>query len=101
MAICTEKTMYINIENTGKFPLHYFLQLVEHPSVIYMTKLWPLEIGKKKPIITEALTKKIRRGMKTDKYASFFLFFNYLLCINKYIYIYLLYIGLLCRNRKK
>lgn len=96
MAICTEKTMYINIENTGKFPLHYFLQLVEHPSVIYMTKLWPLEIGKKKPIITEVLTKKTRRGIRTDKYASFFLFF--LLFI---IYIYLLYIGLLCRNRKK
>lgn len=75
MAICTEKTMYINIENTGKFPLHYFLRLMEHPSMVYMTKLWPIEVEKKKPIIAEALTKKIRKGVKNDKYASFFPFY--------------------------
>lgn len=73
LPICTEKTMYINIENTGKFPLHYFFRLVEHPSVMYMTKLWPLEIEKKKPIITEVLVKKKKpiKSMKNDKYASF------------------------------
>lgn len=77
--------MYINIENTGKFPLHYFLRLMEHPSVVYMTKLWPAEVEKKKPIITEVLTKKIKKSAKNDKYASF-------LFINIYhIYIYSLY----------
>lgn len=71
--------MFINIENTGKFPLHYFFRLVEHPSIVYMTKLWPIEVEKKKPIITEVLTRKIRKpmkGVKNDKYdASFFLLF--------------------------
>lgn len=89
--------MYINIENTGKFPLHYFFRLIEHPSVMYMTKLWPAEVEKKKPIATEALVKKKKpsKSMKNDKYASFF--FNSIEKVDRkldryrtiYIYIYM------------
>ncbi|XP_076237948.1 hydrocephalus-inducing protein-like [Calliopsis andreniformis] len=38
LAVCTEKTMHLSIENTGKFPFHYSIYVQDrHPSVMYMT----------------------------------------------------------------
>nr|XP_034173204.1 hydrocephalus-inducing protein homolog isoform X3 [Osmia lignaria] len=39
LAICTEKTMYLNIENTGKYQLCYTIfNPLKHPSVLYMSQ---------------------------------------------------------------
>ncbi|XP_043589559.1 hydrocephalus-inducing protein-like isoform X1 [Bombus pyrosoma] len=72
LAICTEKTMYLNIENIGKFPLHYSIRLLhKHPSVMYMTKALPKEFPKKSTSLAEKRTtskkgKKSARSVKTE-----------------------------------
>ncbi|KAK9306551.1 hypothetical protein QLX08_002752 [Tetragonisca angustula] len=60
LAICTEKTMYLNIENIGRFPLRYFIQLIyQHPSVIYMTKRLQDDFGEKR--------QKPKKGKKSSR----------------------------------
>lgn len=71
LAMCTEKTMYLNIENIGKFPLHYSIRLLhKHPSVMYMTKPLPKEFPKKTSLAERRTTskkgKKSARSVKTE-----------------------------------
>ncbi|XP_048264436.1 LOW QUALITY PROTEIN: hydrocephalus-inducing protein [Bombus terrestris] len=71
LAMCTEKTMYLNIENIGKFPLHYSIRLLhKHPSVMYMTKALPKEFPKKTSLAERRTTskkgKKSARSVKTE-----------------------------------
>lgn len=40
LSICTKKTLYLNIENIGQFPLHYSIKIAsKHPSVDYMAEI--------------------------------------------------------------
>ncbi|XP_076659704.1 hydrocephalus-inducing protein homolog [Halictus rubicundus] len=66
MAICTEKTMYLSIENTGKFPLHYTVQLTQrHPSMLYQSRAVK-DVPRKKKTLTArtAASKKSKKSVK-------------------------------------
>ncbi|XP_076763005.1 hydrocephalus-inducing protein [Xylocopa sonorina] len=69
LAICTEKTIYLNIENTGKFPLHYSIQLLhKYPSVMYMSRLWTDDLEKELTSKRKkAASRKGKRSSRTDK----------------------------------
>ncbi|XP_072764383.1 hydrocephalus-inducing protein homolog [Anoplolepis gracilipes] len=62
LGICTKKTMYLNIENTGEFLLRYSIEIapIKHPSNIYMTEI------KEDPIKTN-LDKTTDMPTKKDK----------------------------------
>ncbi|XP_011066010.1 PREDICTED: hydrocephalus-inducing protein-like [Acromyrmex echinatior] len=39
LGICTKKTLYLNVENVGEFPLHYSIVTpVKHPFIAYMSE---------------------------------------------------------------
>ncbi|XP_076283506.1 hydrocephalus-inducing protein [Lasioglossum baleicum] len=66
MAICTEKTMFLNIENTGKFPLHYAVYLSSrHPSMLYQSQIQK-DVTRKKKTLT-ARTTASKRSKKSVK----------------------------------
>ncbi|CAL7939802.1 unnamed protein product [Xylocopa violacea] len=69
LAMCTEKTIYFNIENTGKFPLHYSIQVLhKYPSVMYMSKLWTDDVEKEMTLKKKkAVSKKGKRSPRSDK----------------------------------
>ncbi|XP_026670111.1 hydrocephalus-inducing protein-like [Ceratina calcarata] len=65
LAVCSEKTMYLNIENTGKFPLQYTIQLLyKHPSVLYMSNRPLDEDTVKKNELEKHAEKKSKKGKK-------------------------------------
>ncbi|KAG5334606.1 HYDIN protein, partial [Acromyrmex charruanus] len=40
LGICTKKTLYLNVENVGKFPLHYSIVTpINHPFIAYMSEI--------------------------------------------------------------
>ncbi|KYN44368.1 Hydrocephalus-inducing protein [Trachymyrmex septentrionalis] len=40
LGICTKKTLYLNVENVGEFPLHYsIVTSIKYPSIAYMTEI--------------------------------------------------------------
>lgn len=58
--------MYLHIENTGKFPLHYTIHVPNrHPSVLYMSQLTS-EGGDKKRNLT-GRTMGSRTGKKSGR----------------------------------
>lgn len=79
LAICTEKTMYLNIENIGRFPLRYSVQLIyQHPSVIYMTKMLQDDFGEKMDLAEKR--QKPKKGKKSSRneteYLLLFFFYS-------------------------
>nr|XP_031837905.1 hydrocephalus-inducing protein-like [Nomia melanderi] len=64
MAICTEKTMYLNIENTGKFPLHYTIRLTgKHPSMLYLRQTTE-DSRKKKNLTARTVASRSKKSVK-------------------------------------
>ncbi|KYQ52600.1 Hydrocephalus-inducing protein [Trachymyrmex zeteki] len=48
LGICTKKTLYLNVENVGKFPLHYSIVTpIKHPFIEYMTEIRTESVIKK------------------------------------------------------
>ncbi|XP_015436069.1 PREDICTED: hydrocephalus-inducing protein-like [Dufourea novaeangliae] len=69
MALCTEKTMYLNIENTGKFTLRYTIRISRsHPSMLYRNQM-SNEGSRKKKSLTARTTasKKSKKSVKLKK----------------------------------
>ncbi|XP_017761798.1 PREDICTED: LOW QUALITY PROTEIN: hydrocephalus-inducing protein-like [Eufriesea mexicana] len=69
LPICSEKTMYLNIENIGSFPLHYSIQLrYRHPSTVYMSQMWPEDPQKRQNTPEKGTSRKGRsvRSSKTE-----------------------------------
>ncbi|XP_017794375.1 PREDICTED: hydrocephalus-inducing protein homolog [Habropoda laboriosa] len=68
LSICTEKTMYLNIENTGKFPLNYFIQLsYRHPSVIYMSNTTTEEVNRRQSVARKRVSKKGTKSARSER----------------------------------
>ncbi|XP_043251741.1 hydrocephalus-inducing protein-like [Colletes gigas] len=69
MAVCTETTMYLNVENTGKFPLHYSIRVAsKHPSVIYMSQTTKADSRKKQNLTARTNTSKMgKRSIRSKK----------------------------------
>nr|XP_012152505.1 PREDICTED: hydrocephalus-inducing protein homolog [Megachile rotundata] len=64
LAICTEKTMYLDIENTGKYQLHYTIfNPLKHPSVFYMSQSVKDKIER---TISGKLSKRKKRSPRSD-----------------------------------
>ncbi|XP_036144321.1 LOW QUALITY PROTEIN: hydrocephalus-inducing protein [Monomorium pharaonis] len=63
LGICTKKTLYLNVENIGQFPLHYFIKTapIRHPSVSYMTEI------KTENVIKKDHDKSTDTSMRKDK----------------------------------
>ncbi|XP_011879966.1 PREDICTED: hydrocephalus-inducing protein-like [Vollenhovia emeryi] len=63
LGICTKKTLYLNVENIGQFPLHYSIKTapVKHPSVTYMTEI------KTENVIKKDHDKSTGRSSRRDK----------------------------------
>ncbi|XP_039306783.1 hydrocephalus-inducing protein homolog [Solenopsis invicta] len=48
LGICTKKTLYLNVENIGQFPLYYSIKSpIKHPSVDYMIEIKTENVIKK------------------------------------------------------
>lgn len=68
LAICSEKTMYLNIENIGKFPLRYSIQVsLRHPSAVYMSQLWPEDPQKRLAGPEKASSRKGKRSVRSNR----------------------------------
>ncbi|XP_053973139.1 hydrocephalus-inducing protein-like [Hylaeus volcanicus] len=71
LAICTEKTMYLNVENIGKFPLHYSIRVTgKHPSIIYMTQVTKAAPRKKANLTARTNTSKAAKRSARGKRAE-------------------------------
>lgn len=60
--------MYLNVENTGQFLLHYSIEIpsIKHPSIIYMTEM-KLEDAIKNDIDKTTDTPTKRDKLRIDK----------------------------------